>query len=71
MILKNIYNPDREWEVGDTEQLISGLLPHEEEYKTFALAGIVARMLDAMKISDQQRLDIIYPYSGWEVKEAK
>jgi len=34
---------------------------------TEALAEVVARLLDHMNLHDQQKLDIIDPYSNWEL----
>jgi hypothetical protein len=31
------------------------------------LVGVVARLIDHMNLHDQQRLDIIEPYSNWEL----
>jgi hypothetical protein len=72
MIFQNKYDPHLRWEAYSFETAIEDLLPNGVEDRTHKLAEIVARMLEAMPLTNQQRLDIIDPYSNWEiVKEPK
>jgi hypothetical protein len=69
MNLKHRY-ANRVWEDACTEDLARNYLSNDDP--TRDIADIVARMLDAMPLTDQQKLDIIDPCSVWEiVKEPK
>jgi hypothetical protein len=49
---------------------ISNVVSHEniDDYERIeTLVGVVARLIDHMDLSDQQKLDIIEPYSNWEL----
>jgi hypothetical protein len=49
-----------------TEDLIQNLVYINEGHNRVVLT-IIARMLDAMPLTDQQKLDIVAPY--WEIVE--
>ena len=66
MILKQKYG-NQVWECEGTEDLMRGCVSHETCNAVQDLSDIIARMLDAMPLTDQQRLDIIEPYSKWEI----
>jgi hypothetical protein len=51
-----------------TEDLIKNLVYINEGHSRVVLT-IIARMLDAMPLTDQQKLDIIDPCGVWEIVE--
>lgn len=72
MNLKQKKYGNQVWECESTEDLMRVCVSHETDNAVRELSEIIARMLDAMPLTDQQKLDIIEPYSKWEiVKEAK
>jgi hypothetical protein len=68
MNLKQRYG-NMVWDCSGTEEFASNTVSLDD---TRVLAEIIARVLDAMPLTDQQRLDIIDPSGIWEiVKEPK
>ena len=68
MKLKQRYS-NMVWDCSSMEEFASNTVPLDDSR---VLAEIIARVLDAMPLTDQQRLDIIDPGSIWEiVKETK
>ena len=65
MNLKHRY-VNRVWEDACTEDLVRKCLFNDD---TRDVADIIARMLDAMPLTDQQKLDIIDPCSVWEISD--
>jgi len=55
------------WENAVTKDLVRNYLSNDDP--TRDIADIVARMINAMPLTDQQKLDIIDPYSLWEIVE--
>jgi hypothetical protein len=54
----------------ETRDLLRDVVLHEstESYTRIeALVEVVARLMDHMNLHDQQKLDIIEPYSNWEL----
>jgi hypothetical protein len=54
----------------ETRYLLRDVVLHEstESYTRIeALVEVVARLMDHMNLHDQQKLDIIEPYSKWEL----
>jgi hypothetical protein len=68
MILKEKWG-SRVWEVEDTVDLIKGSVSFEAEYRLEQLTEIIARMIDRMGLSDQEKFDLIDPHSAWEIAE--
>ncbi len=56
------------WKVEDTVDLIEGSVSFEVESRLEQLTEIIARMIDRMGLSDQEKLDLIDPHSAWERK---
>ena len=54
------------WEEVCTEDLIHKFVPFDDPRE---VAGLIARLIDAMPLTDQQKLDIIAPYTSWKVME--
>jgi hypothetical protein len=68
MNLKQRYG-NRVWDCASTEDFVCNFVTLDDSR---VLAEIIARMLDAMPLTDQQKLDIIDPHGVWEiVEEAK
>jgi hypothetical protein len=65
MNLKQRYG-NMVWEDASTKDLVRNYLSNDDPRD---VADIVARMLDAMPLTDQQKMDIIDPYSVWEIVE--
>jgi len=57
----------RVWDCDSTPELVRGVIAYELGSAVPELAEIVGRMLDTMALTDQQKLDIIQPYSMWEI----
>jgi hypothetical protein len=70
MNLKHRY-VNRVWEDAGAENLIRSRITGDgdETQRMEDLLGFIARMLDAMPLTDQQKLDIIDPCSVWEIVE--
>jgi hypothetical protein len=70
MNLKHRY-VNRVWKDAGAENLARNRLAGDgdETQRMEDLIGLVARMLDAMPLTDQQKMDIIDPYSVWEIVE--
>jgi hypothetical protein len=56
------------FEPRDTAHMVYGLISCETPTAIRELSEILGRMLDAMPLTDQQKLDIVEPY-GWEIVE--
>jgi hypothetical protein len=61
----------REFEANDTEDLVRICTPYSQEEAIIRLGQIIARILDRLELTPQQKLDIIDPYSDldWEIGE--
>jgi len=63
----------RTWDTGTAELLVRSVITdhydheHSEDRSIEYLAKMFGRLLDHMDLSDQQKLDIIEPYSDWEL----
>jgi hypothetical protein len=70
MNLKHRY-VNRVWEDAGAENLARNRMAGDgdETQRMEDLIGLVARMLDALPLTDQQKLDIIDPCSVWEIVE--
>jgi hypothetical protein len=71
MNLKHRYYVNRVWEDAGAENLVRNRMTGDgdETQRMEDLIGLVARMLDALPLTDQQKLDIIDPCSVWEIVE--
>jgi hypothetical protein len=56
-------------EARDTADLIRITGAYEVEERLDNLTDIVSRMIDKMGLSEKDRLELIAPYSGWEIVE--
>jgi hypothetical protein len=59
----------RTWDT-ETVTFLGNVVSHEniDDYERIeTLVGVVARLIDHMNLHDQQKLDIIEPYSNWEL----
>jgi hypothetical protein len=65
MKLRSTYNPTVEWTVETSEDLIRSVMDNEDI--SDAMVGVLGRLLDALPLTDQQKLTIVNPYSVWEV----
>jgi hypothetical protein len=65
MNLKQRYG-NMVWNCGSIEEFAGDTVPLGD---TRVLAELIGRVLDAMPLTDQQKLDIIDPSSIWEVVE--
>ena len=58
----------RVWKNASTKALVQSALDDwTEECQARELGDILARLIDALPLTDKQKLDIITPYSGWEI----
>lgn len=60
---------NRVWDA-ETKDFLGDVVLHKntESYARIeAVVDVVARLLDHMNLHDQQKLDIIEPYSNWEL----
>jgi len=65
MLIKQVHG-NYTTDFGRSEDLIRDTVSVDTDSAVQQLSEIVGRMLDAMVLTDQQRLDIIDPY-GWEI----
>jgi hypothetical protein len=68
MKLKETYGT-HVWDA-ETRDFLRDIVLHKsnESYTRIeALVDVVARLIDHMNLHDQQKLDIIEPYSNWEL----
>jgi hypothetical protein len=65
MNLKQRYG-NMAWENASTKDLVRNYLSNDDPRD---VADIIARMINAMPLTDQQKMDIIDPYSLWEIVE--
>jgi hypothetical protein len=68
MLLKHRYR-SQVWQCDSTEHLIQGCVSADTETALQDIFGIIGRMLDKMPLTDQQKLDLVDPYGGWEIVE--
>jgi hypothetical protein len=54
------------WEPSDSAELIRGTISGEPEDAIKDLSDIIGRMLDAMPLTEQNRLEIVDPYM-WDI----
>jgi hypothetical protein len=66
MRLKSKYYNNRSHEVLTTKDLVDVCRPSDSDPWTCAL---IARMIDTMNLTDQQKLDLIDPHSEWEIEK--
>ena len=66
MKLKQVWG-NRVWDCDSTEDLVRGCVSIQSDSAVQDLADIISRMLDAMPLTEQQKLDIVSPYGPWEI----
>jgi hypothetical protein len=59
----------REFEVRDTEELMRVCGPYYTDEAAPMLCGVLARIIDHLELTPQQKLDIVDPYSDLEIEE--
>jgi hypothetical protein len=57
----------RTFKAGDTEELVRICMPYSKEEAIIRLGEIIARILDHLELTPQQKLDMIDPYSDLEI----
>jgi hypothetical protein len=59
----------REFEAHDTEALVRICSPYYVNEAIPMLCGVLARIIDHLELTPQQKLDIIDPYSDLEIED--
>lgn len=66
MKLKQVWGT-RVWDCESTEDLVRECVSTHSDTAVRDLSEMIARMLDAMPLTEKQKLDIVSPYGPWEI----